>query len=269
MAKARPLARKAMELGPDLADPHATVALIRLYANWDWDGSEAAFEKALSLNPSLAWAHNQYGRMLAEAGRFEDALVHYHKAEAIEPVLFDPGGTDKGRVLEWMGRDAEARAHWQELIDIYPGHYSPYLRLGDHHCRNGDYEKAVPLLERAAELNRLDPWVYAVGGYCHALQGRTEEALEVRARLEQVDAESYVTPMAFALIEVGLGDHDRAFHFLERAYALRALRLLLIEVDPRFDAIRSDPRYEPLMRRLGPGLPAGQRAIARVESAGA
>lgn len=174
-----------------------------------------------------------------------------------------------GRVLEWMGRDDEAVAFWQDQMELSPGHYSPYMRTGDYYCRHGEYERALPYLQRAAELNRLDPWVVAVRGYCHAIHGNTDAALEIRAQLEQVDAAGYVTPMAFALLEVGLGDHDRAFHFLERAYALRALRLLLVEVDPRFDAIRDDPRYEPMMRRLGPGLPAGQRAIARLASSGA
>lgn len=268
MAKARPLARKAMELGPDLADPHVTIAMIRLYADWDYDGAESAFREALRLDPANAWAHNQYGRMLAESGQFEPALEHYDRARELEPVVFDPGGTDLGRVYEWQGRTDEAKAFWKEQIEIWPGHYSPYLRLGDYYCRNGEYEAAIPLLERAAELNRLDPWVVSVLGYCHALHGNLEEAARIRARLEKVDADAYVTPMAFALIEVGMGDLDRAFYFLERAYALRALRLLLIEVDPRFDVVRDDPRYEVLMRRLGPGLPAGRRAIARLQGAG-
>jgi tetratricopeptide (TPR) repeat protein len=268
MAKARPLARKAMELGPDLAEPHATVGLIRAYADWDWDGAEAAFLRAIELNPAFAWAHNQYAHLLAEAGRFEEALAHYETASELDPVIFDSGGTDQGRVLEWLGRIDDAVSFWDDQIELSPGHYAPYLRKGDHYCRNGSYEQAIPLLERAAELNRLDPWVVGVRAYCHAISGNREAALELRGQLEQVDAAGYVTPMAFALIEVGLGDLDRAFHFLERAYALRAMRLLVIEFDPRFDPIRGDPRYERLMRRLGPGLPAGRRAIARLEAAG-
>ena len=268
MAKARPLARRAIELGPDLSDPYATIGLIRAYADWDWDGAQAALLKAIELDSANVWAHTQYGQLLAEAGRFEEALVHFERAAELEPVVFDPGGTDKGRVLEWMGRIDEAKAYWAEQMELAPGYYSPRLRLGDHYCRNGEYERAIPVLERAAELNRLDPWLVGVRGYCHALHGNIEAAEEIRGQLEQVDEAAYVTPMAFALIEVGLGDHDRAFHFLERAYALRALRLLYIEIDPRFDALRDDPRFEQLLRRLGPGLPAGRRAIARIEGAG-
>ena len=268
MAKARPLARKAMELGPDLAEPHTTIGMIRAYADWDWDGAKADLERSLELDPASGWTHNQYGRLLAEAGFLEEALGHYERATRLEPVMFNPGSTDQGRLYEWMGRPGEAMAFWEDQIEISPNHYAPYLRKGDYLCRNGDYEAAIPLLERAAELNRLDPWVVGVRSYCHAIHGNTDSAHELRAQLEEVDAQGYVTPLAFALIEIGLGDHDRAFHFLERAYALRAPRLLAVEMDPRFDAIREDPRYGQLMRRLGPSLPAGRRAIARLESAG-
>lgn len=253
MAKARPLARKAMELAPDLAAPHSTIGMIRAYADWDWDGAERDFKRAILLDPGYAWAHSQYGRLLGEAGRFEEALVHLERAAELEPLTYDPAGTDVGRIHDLMGNEEQAVVSWKERIEISPGHYAPQLRLGDYYCRIGRYEEAIPLLERAQELNRLDPWVLAVRGYCHAISGKRAAAEEVLKELEAIDASGYVTPMAFALIDVGLGNHERAFDWLERAHDARALRMLPLNVDQRFDPIREDARFVDLLQRVGGG----------------
>ncbi len=219
-------------------------------------------QRALVLDPGFGWGHSQYARLLAETARFDEALVHFERARDLDPESFTAGGTGLGRLLEWMGREDEALAYWDQRIELSPAHYAPYLRKGDLYCRNGRVDEALPLLERAEQLNRLDPWVTSVRGYCLARAGRREAALAVLHELEEIDRKGYVTPLAFALMHVGLEDRERAFEALERAYALRSLRLVSIGVDPRFDPIRDDPRFDELLRRFGPNLPLA-RAIRR------
>lgn len=263
MAKARPLARKAMELAPDLPEPHCTMGLIHAYADWDWETAERDLKRALELDPGFGWAHAQSARLLAETGRFDEALVHFERAHDLDPDAYDAAGTDLGRLLEWMGREDEAVAYWDERIELLPAHYAPYMRKGDHYCRNGRFDEALPLLERAEQLNRLDPWVSSVRGYCLARAGRREEAQAVLDELEEIDRKGYVTPLAFALMQVGLEDRDRAFEALERAYALRSMRLVSIGVDPRFDPIRDDRRFDELLQLFGPDLPTARASAAR------
>ena len=137
MAKARPLARKAMELAPDLAEPHCTMGMIHAYADWDWETAERDMQRALELDPGFGWAHSQYARLLAETARFDEALVHFERSRDLDPEAYDASGTDLGRLLEWMGREDEALAYWDERIELSPAHYSPYMRKGDLYCRNG------------------------------------------------------------------------------------------------------------------------------------
>ncbi len=118
-----------------------------------------------------------------------------------------------------------------------------------YYCGKGETEEAFRELERALELSGGDPYVVADLGYCYAMSGRPEAA---RALLAQLDrTEGYVSPLTRALIHVGLGSQDEALRWLENGYEQRAYFMLTINVDPRYDPLRSDPRFQDLRRRIG------------------
>lgn len=253
MTKARDYAQKALELEPELALAHVMVAGVQLHGDWDFERAEAGFRRALELDPGSVIGHKQYSNLLAFTDRIEEAIEHLEIARDLDPLAPDPGYTDLGFLYEVRGESGQAVAAWTRMEEQMPGYLQPLLNRGSHLCRTGRPEEALALFEQA--LARGDPWPAANLAWCQAISGRREDARATLAELAARAEREYVTPVALALVHVGLGDVDAAFEALERAYALRSLRILGLALDPRWEPLRSDPRYRDLVWRIG--LPAG------------
>ncbi len=251
MARARPFAEKALELDPDLAAAHASMALIRYHGDWDFARAEAGFKHAIDLDPGWVFARQQYSVLLASLGRLDEAIEQMEIAHDLDPFTFDPVGFDLGRLYELTGERDRALAQWKQTLALAPNYFQPHMRLGDYYCRAGQPEKAIPRLSRAIELSSDDPWLVANLGYCYAISGSREDARRTVRELGELSSRGYVTQVGPALIHVGLGEADEAFAALERAYELRALRIKDLKIDPRWDPLRSDPRFQDLLRRIG------------------
>jgi eukaryotic-like serine/threonine-protein kinase len=247
--EAKAAALKALELDPSLAEAHVAVGHIKLWLDWDWAGAEREFRRGLELNPNLALAHNQYAMYLATVGRLDDAISEVKQAQQLDP-LSPIINSDLGWYLLYAKRNDEAVDQFRKTLDIDPNYVSALQGLGAAFVQKGLHTDAVVSLRKALSLAEGSPLIVAQLGHAHASAGRRQEALDVLRELDGLSQRRYVPSSGIALVYAGLGDADKAFAALEQAYAERDFSMTLLKVAPWFDRLRSDPRYEALLKRM-------------------
>jgi DNA-binding SARP family transcriptional activator/TolB-like protein len=246
--KAREAANKALALDSTMAEPHATLAFVKMYYDWDWKGAEKEFNQALKLNPSYATAHEWYGLFLAAMGRFDEARAHEHRAQELDPLSTAIGGT-AGWVLYYSGRKEEAA----RALDISLRQDSTFA-LG-HFYRGRVYEAmgnpsgALAQYESTGPLRTWVPTI-AAEGHLYGTLHRTHEANAVLYRLDSLSRHQYVTAYGVALVYRGLGQRDSTFAWLERGLQERTHWMVWLNRDPRWEPIRGDPRFVRLIRLM-------------------
>jgi len=241
-------ARKAIELDPDLAEPHVLLAEV-YQKQWQWSDSEAEFKRALELNSNDAGAHVGYAKWLLCQGRTDEALAWIQRARELDPLggagstpLGGPAITN-GFILFHARRYDEAI---RELRNDDPDHWILGLAL----IANGKPDEAIPVLEKALGPDR-NPAVMGVLVRAYAHAGRRSEALRLVDELKRRQQTGYVAATPFVNAYLGLGDNEQALAWLERAYQEQSNILQLIKVHPYFDPLRSDPRFVDLVHRVG------------------
>jgi tetratricopeptide (TPR) repeat protein len=247
--KARAAATRALQLDSTLAEPHAALGFVSLYFDWDWPAAEREFRRALALNPSYATGHEWYGLFLAAMGRFDEAIAHERRAQALDPLSTAVAGT-AAWVLYYAGRNAEAERELRIALRADSSFALGRFYLGRVQQAQGEPDSALAAYRATGPLREWAPTIAAVG-HVLATAGRRREALGTLARLDSLSRRQYVTAYAVALLHVGLGQRDSAFAWLERGAAERTHWLVWLRRDPRLAPIRSDPRFEALARRVG------------------
>jgi len=239
-------ARKAIELDPDLAEPHILLAAV-YQKQWQWNDAEAEFKRALELNPNDAGAHVGYAKWLLCQGRTDEALAWVQRARELDPL---GGETPVGRAAITNGFILYHARRYDEAIRELRNDDPDHWILGLALIANGQPDEAITVLERALGTDR-NPAVMGmlVGAYAHA--GRRREALRLVDELNRRQQTGYVAPTPFVDAYLGLGDNEQALAWLERAYHEQSNILQLIKVYPNFDPLRSDPRFVDLVHRVG------------------
>ncbi len=241
-------ARKAIELDPDLAEPHVLLAEV-YQKQWQWSDAEAEFKRALELNSNDAGAHVGYAKWLLCQGRTDEALAWVQRARELDPLggagITPVGGVaiTNGFILFYARRYDEAI---RELRNDDPDHWYLGLAL----IANGQPDEAITVLEKALGPNR-NPAVMSVLVRAYAHAGRRKEALRLLEELKRRQQTSYVAAAPFVNAYLGLGDNEQALAWLERAYEEQSNMLQLIKVHPYLDPLRSDPRFVDLVHRVG------------------
>ncbi len=248
--RAKSAALRALELDAQQAEAHVSLALVRELWEWDWEGAEGAFRRALSIAPSCAIAHIWYSHLLSGLARHEEALAAVHAAVELDPlsVLAIAGA---GSALFYARRFEEAMDRYRRAIEIDPEAHFPHSDLARALECAGRTSEAVEEYERAIRLagtSSADP----SSGLANvlAVAGRTDEAREMLAALERRRTERYVSPWAFATIHARLGETGKALDWLERAFDEHDPSIVWLKVHPRFDALHGEPRYQALLSRL-------------------
>ncbi len=244
-------ATKALEKDDKLADAHARLALVRLNYRWDWPASEKEFKRALELNPSQAYTHHDYGHYLMAMGRGEDSV-----AESKRSVELDPFDQVLVACVGWQSLYArhydEAVQYAEKAIRIAPNNGWGRTILGWGYEQKSMFKEAIEQFQNAIPLlSEAEAMPTASLAHVLAISGRRREAEAVLTRLKERAKKSYVPALDIAVVYAGLGEKDRAFEWLERAYEERSGRLVYIKGDPRLDALHPDPRFEDLVRRIG------------------
>jgi tetratricopeptide (TPR) repeat protein len=232
----------------NLGDAHRTLAFVRMY-HWDWPGADAAFGCALAAAPGSAETHCHYALYLIVRGRFAEAVAAAEHARSLDP-LSPMIGNDRALALWTAHRYAEAIDGYRQTLELEPHFVESRRGLGLLHAFLGDFDAALPELERAVTL-APDVETSACLGYALALAGREIEARAILEEIEITGNRPYMDSYARCLIHLGLGDHDRALECLERAYEERSWQLVWLGSWPLFDPLRPTPRFRTLMARVG------------------
>jgi TolB-like protein/Tfp pilus assembly protein PilF len=251
-ALAMATARKAIEIDEQLAEGHAALGFARLY-NWDWTGAEVGLRRALELNPSYASARVWHASSLIMRRRFDEGIAEVERAQELDPLSLITQ-TQVGWMYGFAGRDEEAIAEFLKVLAVDPNYPWALKQLGSSYMNTGRFKEAVDVLEKAVAASKDNPATIGALGEAHALAGRRPEARRLLARIERMSTERYVTPVAFAYVCLGLGDRDCYLRYLEKAFEERSNYVAYLNVEPSaklYGAVRSDPRFRELVRRLG------------------
>jgi len=253
LPKAIEAATKALALDDSLADAHAALGYAQFAYKMDWPAAAAELKRAIEINPGSVDAHYDYAQYLATQGRFEESIAESRRAQELDPVSPRVIGL-LGCYYMAAGRYDDSVAQFKKTLELDPT--APWLHcmLGWAYARQGTYAQAI------AESEKTGAWVspvtaenqfFAAGlGWIYALAGRRSDALTVLAQLKELDKHAFVDQYNVAMVYVGLGDRDKAFAALDRAYS-HSTSGVFLKSDPFWNSVSSDPRYVALLRRMG------------------
>jgi serine/threonine-protein kinase len=252
-AKAKEAALKALEIDDTLAGAHSALAGIKQGYDWDWEGAEREFKRAIELNPSCAEAHRSYAYNLLFMTRFDEALEEIKRARELDPLSLAIG-SDEGIMLALAGRYDQAIESLKNTIAMDPNNSFSHATLGFVYFRRLMYEEAMTELSRARNLSEdWDVAAESATAGAYAVMGQRDKAEELLDRLLERSKQIYIPSCFLALIHFFLGETDRAFEWFDRAYEERDHWLCFLKADPVFDmlGISADPRYLALLRKIG------------------
>jgi len=250
MPKARIEALKALKIDQSLPEAHAALGLVKSTYEWDWEGAEQEFKRAIELNPGYVSAYEWYGlTCLASRGRMGEALAAITQARNLDPLSRDVS-TNLATVLLRLGRYDEAiRIYW-DTVDLEPQYYWAYRDLGLALYEKSEFKEAVKTLEKANSLSLGNSGVAAALGYCYAATGDAGKAQIILNGLLELSKKTYVPPYHVAAIYAGLGEKEQAIEWLNRAYEDRSTWMNGIKVDMLFASLRGDPRFIEILTKM-------------------
>jgi len=247
--KAKRAATRALQLDPELGDAQGSLAHVRLH-DWDWDGLEADFRRALELNPAQGIVYYWFAEFLMSLGRPDEAISMAetaYRTDPLSPLL----AASLGMIHYLARRYDRALAIMQHAKEINPDHFLPYLRLGYVCIQLKQYAEAIRALQTAVTLANRSTETLATLGLAYAAAGNMDQAQAILTELEKpCGAKRYVMPYNLAKIYSVSGNAEKAFEWLEVAYKEGNPDLIELNTEPVFDRIRSDPRFSDLMRRV-------------------
>jgi len=245
-SNAREAALTALKLDETLAEAHSALADVAYLYDWEWDKAEAAFERALVSNPKYALTHSSYAQFLACQARFDESLERHWRARGLDPLSLMIRST-MANTLIWMGRYDQAESELGKVLEMDPD-YEPALEFL-HQARlrrsllGGDFESALEESRKAGDRLGM--------GIAYARMGHKPEALKIA---EQYAAASQGDPneaYTAAILLFAIGENDRGFELLDKAYDFRSRRLVFLKTSPYFETVRQDPRFLALLEEVG------------------
>ena len=245
--KARAAAEKALEIDGELAEAHTSLAAVIADYYWDWAAAEKHFKQAIALNPNYPVARNWYSQHLSRMGHLDESIEEAKRAQTIDPVS-PSANAHLGLALYRARRYDEAIAQLKKALEIDAGAFDAHIIMGFVYIQQGLNEEAIAEFQIVVKLSKRNPSMLALLGYAYATAGKRDEAQAILKELNE--QKQPVSPFETAMIYIGLGEHDEAFDWLEKAYNERAWQLGFLKVEPIFDPLRSDSRFTDLMRRV-------------------
>jgi TolB-like protein/DNA-binding winged helix-turn-helix (wHTH) protein/Tfp pilus assembly protein PilF len=256
MPKARDAALRTIELDPDLASGHTTLAFVKAHYEFDWHGAEREYLRALALNPNDAYAHLFYSNSyLSPHGRHREAIEEMQKAIALDPFSA-PVQSFLGRTYIWDRQFDRALAQFRKCADMFPGFAIDHERMAQLYAFLGRFpdaiaedtkarllsgEDAKSALKKEAALERA---LTADGSL-----GYWKKLLEL-TQMTDNPPETYQSPFGAAILYAHLGQKTKALDSLENAYRQRSLAMTEVAIEPAFDSIRGEPRFQDLLRQM-------------------
>jgi len=245
---AKAAAYKALQLDDTLPEAHTALAGSLFLYDWNWTEAEREFRRAITLNPNYAPAHQFYGQLLKALGR-KNWVDEVKRAADLDPVTsWFAGGDwflDSREYDKWIDRQ-------KKKLELDPNSPEIYVALGRAYTMKGEYPTAIEWLKKGLALSGgASSNALTRLGYAYAVSGRRADALEVLRQLEQLSKRRYVHPIQIAIVNAALGQNDRAFEWLDKAYTDHDPQLVMLNRPGDLETLRSDPRFAELKRRVG------------------
>jgi TolB-like protein/Flp pilus assembly protein TadD len=248
--RAKAAAKRGLASDPTLADAHAALANTLVIYDWNWVEAEIEFKRALELDPNNSLTHFRYGLSLGGVGRFEEGISEVKRALELEPLDLSMNAN-----LAWAYFTArqfdKALDQAKKAYDLDQNFVVGRWNLSQAYIANGMYVEAITLNEQTLQANPMSQFALRDAGYAFAKSGRRKEADEMITRLKEIARTQYVMSCRIASIYGALGEKDKAFAELEKAFAERDWDLHRLKVDPFMDPLRDEPRFRELLRKIG------------------
>jgi len=245
--RAKAAVARALELDPGLAEAHAALGHLRYVCDYDWAGAEQELKRAIELNPNSGNAYDFYGLMLSALERYDEAIEMQRRAHELDPLAHR---MDIVTTLLRAGRYDEALRAVTRVLEVEPHFALAHATLGWAYLLKGMPDQGLIALQKAVSLSPESTLYLAQLGQAFAMVGRTEQAREVLRQLDGLSHQRYVSPYHLAYVYTGLGEHDRAMDWLERACEERAGGVFGMKGSFLFIPLRSHPRFKALLRKM-------------------
>jgi TolB-like protein/Tfp pilus assembly protein PilF len=247
--EARRAALKAIGLNDSLGEAHASLGFVHFFYDWDPPAAIREFTRALSLHPHYAPAHHWYAMACGFLGQHEESMAAISRALEIEPLSLLLNA-NRGYLFYFARRFDEAFVQLQATLEMNPSFAPTHHRLGLVFGALGKYREAIRHLTEAHRLSQDSPQALGALGYLHGMARNKAAALEILQQLEVLSATSYVSAASFAEVHLGLGEYTEVFKWLDKALDERTSALVRLKVDPRFDDVRSDSRFQLVLQNM-------------------
>jgi TolB-like protein/class 3 adenylate cyclase len=250
LPQAKAAAMQAIRLDDSLAEAHSSLSFDLIWYDWDWAAAEKEAKRALALDSNSAVSHFAYAHILSDQGHHQKAIAEIARARELDPVFLLISALE-GMILHHAGRNDEALARLQKTLELDPNFWVTHLMLGRVYIQQRKYAEAIAEFTKARELSHGNSEAIASIGYVEGLAGDKEKARAVLEDLKALSNQHYIPPHNMGLVYNGLGDQNEALSCLEKACEERDPRVTLLKVDPRWDSLRSHPRFVAILKRIG------------------
>ncbi|HXP81842.1 MAG TPA: protein kinase [Verrucomicrobiae bacterium] len=249
--RAKEAALKALEIDDTLAEAHASLAWVKTFYDWDRSGGEKEFKRAIELNPAYATAHFWHSLALASMGRSEEAIAEQKRALELDPlslIINRVLGVD----FYYARRYDQAIEQEKLTLEMDPNFAFVHMQLGEAYLQKSMYREGIAEFEKELVVSPRHPYALSGLGYAYAVAGRGAEAQKVLDQLNAISEQKYVPAISKVGVYVGLGDKEKAFEWVGKAYEDRSIgsSFTMMKLDPVYDPLRSDPRFADLLRRM-------------------
>lgn len=248
LEKAREAANQALQLDDGLAEAHTSLALITENYDWNWPAAGREYRRAIALNPNYATAHQWYAEYLAWQGRFDEASRESERARELDPLSLIIA-SDDAMILYYARQYDRAEARFKSVLDMDPN-FSTAHRVREVYVQEGRFDLALADIGEGRSLHGF-PWYWSGRAYVLGRAGREAEAREAIDQLLRLNRQKELEPAGIAWAYAGIRDADHTLFWLNRAMARRSNTMTALKVEPGYDFLRSDPRFQDLVRRVG------------------
>jgi serine/threonine-protein kinase len=248
--KARSHAQRAVELDPELAHAQTALGYVRIFCDWDWVEAGHNFQRAVDLDPGDSQAAYANGLYLTQMVRTDEALAEFRRALRLDPLSMRVN-TGLALVYYYRREFDKAIAQGMKTLEMDPAYFEMRTALGLIYLQTTRFDEGLKYLEGVRQESGDNPLILGLLGYGYGVAGQDENAQKILARLEELAATQYVAPVSHALTWIGLGDHDAAFEWLDKAATARDSLVCYLDVMPCYDPLRHDERFPALRRRMG------------------
>jgi serine/threonine protein kinase/tetratricopeptide (TPR) repeat protein len=250
LPKAKAAALKAIELDDKLADAHAVLGWVNFWFDWDWNSAEAQLKRALELDPRNGEAHSYYAHLLSNLGRHNEALAEAKLGRELDPVNLRVNAVE-GQCLVFAGQVDAGVDRLKKTLEFDPNYTLARSFLAAAYVQKQMFAEAADESRATLKLAPTSSTLNALLGYSLARAGKTAEARAVADEMIKASSERYVSGTAIATVFNGLDDRERVFIWLERAFQDHDSRLVFLKVDPKWNNLRSEPRFQSFVKRVG------------------